>query len=63
MKLYKYLYLLPSFAFMVTSCDLDEIPEGGTITSDQKDEIQSKDPSENGMVVRLTSILVLRQPA
>ena len=43
MKLYKYLYLLPSFAFMVTSCDLDEIPEGGTITSDQKDEIQSKD--------------------
>lgn len=59
MKLYKYLYLLPSFAFMVTSCNLDEIPEGGTITSDQKDEIQSKDPSKlKADVIGLSSNLI-----
>ncbi|WP_455673497.1 RagB/SusD family nutrient uptake outer membrane protein [Phocaeicola sp.] len=59
MKLYKYLYLLPSLALMFTSCDLDEVPEGGTITADQKDEIQSNDPAKlKADVVGLSSNLI-----
>lgn len=61
MKLYKYFYLVPTMAllFCNTSCDLDEVPEGGTITSGQKDEIQSKDPAKlNADVMGLSSALI-----
>lgn len=61
MKLYKFFYIVPAMAllFCNTSCDLDEIPEGGTITSDQKDEIQSSDPAKlNADVIGLSSALI-----
>lgn len=61
MKLYKYFYLVPTMAllFCNTSCDLDEIPEGGTITAGQKDEIQSQDPAKlNADVIGLSSALI-----
>ncbi len=61
MRLYKYFYLVPAMAllFCNTSCDLDEVPEGGTITAGQKDEIQSIDPAKlNADVIGLSSALI-----
>lgn len=61
MKLSKYFYLVPTMAllFCNTSCDLDEFPEGGTITTDQKDQIQLSDPAKlNADVVGLSSALI-----
>lgn len=61
MKLYKYFYIVPTMALLLcnTSCNLDEIPEGGTITADQKDEIQSNDPAKlNADVVGLSSAMI-----
>lgn len=61
MKLYKYLYLLPSVVllFFNTACELDQIPEGSTITEEQKDEIQGADPSKlKAEITGLSSTLI-----
>lgn len=61
MKRYKYFYIVPTMAllFCNTSCDLDEVPEGSIITAEQKDDIQSKDPSKlNADVIGLSSALI-----
>lgn len=42
-----------------TSCELDQLPEGGTITTEQKDQIQLSDPAKlNADVVGLASALI-----
>lgn len=38
MKINKYIVLISSVA-VITSCDLDKFPEGGTVTQDQKNEV------------------------
>lgn len=61
MKRYKYLYFVPAMALSlcISSCDLDEVPEGGTITADQKDEVQSKDPSKlSAEIAGLSSAMI-----
>ncbi|MCM1031914.1 MAG: RagB/SusD family nutrient uptake outer membrane protein [Oscillibacter sp.] len=61
MKLYKYLYIVPSIAllFCNTACELDQIPEGGTITEEQKDEIQGADPTKlKAEITGLSSTLI-----
>lgn len=60
MKLYKYFYIVPTAAllFCNTSCNLDEIPEGGTLTAQQKEELQAKDRTKlNADVVGLSAAL------
>lgn len=61
MKLYKYLHIVPLIVLLCcnTSCELDQIPEGGTITEEQKDEIQGADPSKlEADVIALSSTLI-----
>ena len=60
MKRYKYFYLVPAMALLCcnTSCELDQLPEGGTMTTEQKDQIQSNDPAKlNADVVGMSSAL------
>lgn len=61
MKRYKYFYLVPAMALLCcnTSCELDQLPEGGIITTEQKDQIQLSDPAKlNADVVGLASALI-----
>ncbi len=61
MKLHKYLYIVPSIAllFCNTACELDQIPEGATITEEQKDEIQGADPAKlKADIIGLSSTLI-----
>lgn len=61
MKLYRYLYIVPAVVllFCNTACELDQIPEGGTITEEQKDKIQSADPSKlKAEITGLSSTLI-----
>ena len=61
MKFYKYSRLFPVAALLccTTSCDLDQVPEGGTMTSEQKDQVQAADPSKlNADVVGLSSGMI-----
>lgn len=45
MKIFAYITMFTS-AFLVTSCDLDKFPEGGTVTEDQKNEVIKDDPEK-----------------
>ncbi|WP_251623457.1 RagB/SusD family nutrient uptake outer membrane protein [Odoribacter lunatus] len=61
MKLYRYLYIVSAVVllFCNTACELDQIPEGGTITEEQKDKIQGADPSKlKAEITGLSSSLI-----
>lgn len=60
MKRYKLSYLLPAALLLcITSCDTDQLPEGGTITSSQKEQVQGSDASKlNADVNALSAALI-----
>lgn len=64
-KYKKFIYILPTaFLMLAVSCtDLDSVPEGGTMTTDQKEKVQSSDPSKLEADVTALSALLTKYGA
>ncbi|ERI84781.1 SusD family protein [Bacteroides pyogenes F0041] len=64
-KYKKFIYILPTaFLMLAVSCtDLDAVPEGGTMTTDQKEKVQSSDPSKLEADVTALSALLTKYGA